>query len=102
VQSVSVRFEPKPALTGTPSGRPSTEGGDEQMKKSSARKRLLSLQELFDFGLGLGEIPRNLEDFESVRVRSAVATLLLLLRRPHIAGSGKYWRRVYAHKRCSR
>jgi hypothetical protein len=37
------------------------------MKKSSARKRLLSLQELFDFGLGFGEIPRNPRGFESVR-----------------------------------
>jgi hypothetical protein len=43
------------------------ERGDEQIKKASAKKRLLSLQELFDFGLGFGEIPRNSRGFESVR-----------------------------------
>ena len=37
------------------------------MKKSSAAKRRLSAQEILDFGLGFGEIPRNLEGFESVR-----------------------------------
>ena len=37
------------------------------MKKSSAAKRRLSVQEVFDFGLGFGEIPRNPQGFESVR-----------------------------------
>lgn len=37
------------------------------MKKSSARKRRLSVEETLDFGLGFGEIPRNPEGFKSVR-----------------------------------